>query len=347
MSREERRLEIDEVGQRHERGVDLGPGQAPAPGRLGGQHRVPRRDVAESGGERRSGRDEPPAELRVVPAAGAPPDDGGHRVDAAQAVEHLGVAGERHDPGGESDPLAAELARHATAVPAGVRLAERGDDGLAESELGGQPLGDLAVRRRSGRPGPRQVDERVGHHPGAGERRAAGADAAHRMGEELRPARGVEGEEPRPGRKLVAEPVRCLTGIAHAADPAQQRHVVDIGQLPLREAEVTTECHREQARPQDVLHRLTHPEIACQRERGHELGEASLRPCGRARARRGGVGAHPGAPPAIASSTAAIDPAAGTAERIAGARNATRRSAVPSMSSRSSRARPVPVFDSR
>ena len=72
---------------------------------------------------------------------------------------------------------------------------------------------------------------------------------------------------------VVAEPLRLLVGVGMAADVDQQRRVVNVCALLLVEVEPLGEAQRDQALPQDVLHRLAEAEVDPQRQSCHELGE--------------------------------------------------------------------------
>ena len=78
-----------------------------------------------------------------------------------------------------------------------------------------------------------------------------------------------------PGLQLdvVAEPLRLLVRIGVAADVDQQRRVVDVGALRVVEADPIRKPQRDQALPQDVLHRLPETQIDAERERRNELGQ--------------------------------------------------------------------------
>ena len=78
-----------------------------------------------------------------------------------------------------------------------------------------------------------------------------------------------------PGLQLdvVAEPLRLLVRVGVAADVDEQRRVVDVGALLVVEADPLRKPQRDQALPQDVLHRLPEAEVDAERERSHELGQ--------------------------------------------------------------------------
>ena len=78
---------------------------------------------------------------------------------------------------------------------------------------------------------------------------------------------------PRLQLDVVAEPLRLLVRIGVAADVDEQRRVVDIGARLVAEADPLRKAQRDQALPQDVLHRLPETQIDTERERGNELGQ--------------------------------------------------------------------------
>ena len=76
---------------------------------------------------------------------------------------------------------------------------------------------------------------------------------------------------------VVAEPLGLLVGVGVAAHVDEEGGVVDDRALLLVEPETLGEPQRDQALPQDVLHRLPEPEVDPERERGNELRQADLR----------------------------------------------------------------------
>ena len=72
-------------------------------------------------------------------------------------------------------------------------------------------------------------------------------------------------------RDVVAEPLRLLVRVGVAADVDEQRRVVDDRALVLVEPDALGEPERDQALPQDVLHRLPEAEVDAERERGDQL----------------------------------------------------------------------------
>ena len=78
-------------------------------------------------------------------------------------------------------------------------------------------------------------------------------------------------------RDVVAEPLRLLVGVGVAADVDEQRRVVHDSALLLVQAGRLRQAYPDQALAQHVLHRLAETEIDAERERGHELGQSSVR----------------------------------------------------------------------
>jgi hypothetical protein len=79
---------------------------------------------------------------------------------------------------------------------------------------------------------------------------------------------------------VVAEPLGLLVGVRVAADVDEQRGVVDDRSLLLVQPERLREPQRDQALPQDVLHRLAEAEIDAKRQSGDQLGQSNVRPIG-------------------------------------------------------------------
>ena len=77
---------------------------------------------------------------------------------------------------------------------------------------------------------------------------------------------GAEGD-------VVAEPGRDLVAVGDAADPGEQRDVVERRAFGLGEADPVAEPGGDAPRAQHVLHRLAQTEVGAERERGDELGQ--------------------------------------------------------------------------
>ena len=104
-----RRLQVDEVRDREQRGVELLAAQRDRERGLGVDHRVPRHDRVEAGEKLgRLGVDEV-AERGVELAAAPLPHERPHGLDAADAVRDLDELAELREPRCERDRLAAEL----------------------------------------------------------------------------------------------------------------------------------------------------------------------------------------------------------------------------------------------
>ncbi len=105
---------------------------------------------------------------------------------------------------------------------------------------------------------------------------SAGAEQAHHAQRLAGRARLVV-ELGRLQGDVVAEPLRLLVGVGVAADVHQQRAVVDGRPSLVVEADPLGDPQRDQALPQDVLHRLAEAQVDPQRQRGHDLGEPNRR----------------------------------------------------------------------
>src|SRR5262249_17189210 len=82
-------------------------------------------------------------------------------------------------------------------------------------------------------------------------------------------------------RDVVAEPFGLLMGVRMTADVHEQRRVVDDDALTVVEADPLGQPQRDQALPEDVLHRLPEAKVDTQRERRDEFGQAHARAAAR------------------------------------------------------------------
>jgi hypothetical protein len=71
-----------------------------------------------------------------------------------------------------------------------------------------------------------------------------------------------------PEGDVVAEPGRDLVAVGDAADPGEQRDVVEGDALGFVEADPLAEPRGDAPRAQDVFHRLAQTEVGTERERG-------------------------------------------------------------------------------
>src|SRR5262249_31539634 len=78
-------------------------------------------------------------------------------------------------------------------------------------------------------------------------------------------------------RDVVAEPFGLLVGVRMAADVHEQRRVVDDNALTVTEADPLGQPQRDQALPEDVLHRLPEAKVDAQRKRRDQFGQAHPR----------------------------------------------------------------------
>ena len=276
MPEEVRRLQIDEARDREQRLVDALSHEHDGERRLGIDHGAPHAHGVEVRQDHVAlGLDQPGehrVEVPTTPLAGELP----RSVHSPESVRDLDVLGHVRDPRGERDVVSLELAGPATAVPALVRSADRLDDLVRERELlrhragdrgvvGDHPV-DLAVpreREREAEPEPVQ-------------RRAPGPELPHSRRRHPQAPRLVVVLDRLEG-DVVAEPLGLLVGVRVAADVDEQRRVVDDRPLLLVEPEPLGEPQRDEALPQDVLHRLPEAEVDPERERGNELRQADLR----------------------------------------------------------------------
>ena len=159
----------------------------------------------------------PPACLRTTRRADS---------QAVPAAEHLGRAGDLHEPGRQADLLAAQVARAALAVPLLVRLPHRGLHRLAEPDLPDELRPERRVRRQELVQAPRERHREVGDPPGPLRRRPERADAPHEERDRLRRAHVEHLEALALERDVVAEPGRLLRRVGVAVGVHQQAEVV-------------------------------------------------------------------------------------------------------------------------
>jgi hypothetical protein len=125
MAEEVRRLEVDEVRDRQERGVEAFAPEHDGERRLGLDHRVPRRDRVEVGEDHVGFGVDQVGERWIELLAAALTGEPLRRLDSAHAVCDLDVLRHLREPGRERNSLALELARPAAPVPSRVCRAER------------------------------------------------------------------------------------------------------------------------------------------------------------------------------------------------------------------------------
>ncbi len=269
-----RRLEVDEVRDGQERGVEALAGEHHGQRRLGVDHRVPGADGIEVREDHLGLRRHEPRELGIELLAGAPAGERLRRIDPSDPVRHLGELPELREPRRERNVLALEVARPPAPVPLLVRPAERVEHAVGQPEL-------LAQRTRDGgvvddhvvdllAPGERELEP----DPEAVQRRVPGPDPAHRRSHRPRAPELVvvlDGLQ----RDVVPEPLGLLVRVRVAADVDEQGRVVDDRALVLVEPDALGEPERDQALPQDVLHRLPETEIDAERERARPAPPAA------------------------------------------------------------------------
>ena len=158
--------------------------------------------------------------VEVLAALGAGDLDGG--VDAAGAVVDLDGVGQVEQAHRQRDLLAADIAGHALAVPAGEHLVQRHAHVLAEVEPLRHARGGEAVRHQAPLDGLAAGQGQVGAEADAAQGGTAGADVAEHEAEHRQPgevdvvAVGPEGD-------VVAEQGGDLGGVGDAAHPRQRR----------------------------------------------------------------------------------------------------------------------------
>jgi hypothetical protein len=108
------------------------------------------------------------------------------------------------------------------------------------------------------------------------QRRRAAPDVADDEPSHLRPDQ-LRHVAVGPQLDVVSEPARLLVRVGVAAEPGEQRHVVDDGTVGVGQVDVLGDAQPEHARSQHVLHRLAEPEVSRERHRCDQLGQAHVR----------------------------------------------------------------------
>ena len=279
MAQGERRLQVHEVRDGRQRPVELVRRQLHRQGGLGRDHDPPGRGRLQAaeyllrpGAQQRG-------QVRVKLLARSPAGHRGGPGHAADPVRHLHELGELGDPGRDRDRAALQRARPAVPVPLLVRRADPGADGAGQLELLGQRprqlgvLGDhpaqLAMPGEGElQPDPEPVQRRVAR-PDQPHGRQHAAHAAELMGV----LAGLE-------RDVVAEPLRLLVRVGVTAHVDQQGRVVNRHPVLLTQTRLVGQPQRDQALPQDVLHRLAEPEVDAERQRRDQFGQPGARTAG-------------------------------------------------------------------
>ena len=140
-----RGLEVDEVRDRAQRGVEAITGQHDRERRLGADHRVPGRDRIQPGQDLVGVAIHDLGERGVELLAGALAGELPRRVHAADAMCDLDVLGQHRHPRCQRHLLSAELARPAASVPHLVRAAQRVEHVDRQLELLAQRPRDRGV----------------------------------------------------------------------------------------------------------------------------------------------------------------------------------------------------------
>jgi hypothetical protein len=83
----------------------------------------------------------------------------------------------------------------------------------------------------------------------------------------------VDMEAVAPEGDVVTEPGRHLRCVRHATDPRQGGHVIERAAIVKLNPHAITQTGGYDPRSQDVLHRLTQPQVGGQREGGDQLGQ--------------------------------------------------------------------------
>ena len=269
-----RRLEVDEVSDDGQRGVEVVAVQHAMGFGLEREHGVPRLGLAQAIEPFASVGDEQVGERGVVRAVAAIASGVEGVLRREETPDRLHVVAEMDDAHREGDRLTLRVGRIAVAVPALEGEAQRVADAGADVESLHEHVGDLAPRREV-------VDRPLtgGLLDHADDlfallRTAAGRREGHHVPHDLGRIRGVVHECLGADGDLVAEHGGDLVGVPGAPDVAQQRHPVGGLALLFLDAGGVAYPRREQTRAQLRLERLPERVVLRERERRDEFTEA-------------------------------------------------------------------------
>ena len=275
------RLQVGEVGDRLESGVELRVGEHDLERRLRIDHRRPAGQLVEAAEQLRRAGTERLHQARVELGAAALPGDRHRRVHSVCAVEGHHHVGEVHHARRQHDLLALQCRRHALAVPALECLSHACPHLRREAERSRQ-LGRGHAVVLDGLARAQPVADELDPQASPLRQAAAGTEVA--QGEQLAGhARHVRRAGVGLERQVVPEPLRLLVGVDVATDPRDQARVVDEPPCLLVEAQALGEPQRDQRLAQPVLQRLAHPQIGPERDHRDQLGEPDASPCRRSR----------------------------------------------------------------
>ena len=106
----------------------------------------------------------------------------------------------------------------------------------------------------------------------------ASADLPHHLTRRADADR-VNQAEARLQGQVVPEPLRLLVRIDVTPDPDDERYVVQDRPVVVAQTQPLPDAQGQDALPQRMLHRLTHPEIGSERQHDQQLGQPyTLRP---------------------------------------------------------------------
>ena len=150
-------LHVRVLAHRADGPLQIRPGQAARPTRLGGQGRLPQRRLLERVEHRGRALDDDLRQIGGVPLAGPTADHLHGGVAAGQSVHHLDVGGHVGQQDRAIDGLVLEVRRLPLAVPALEHLLQPALDAGPQAQPARQPLAHLAVDGRGahdpGQPG--------------------------------------------------------------------------------------------------------------------------------------------------------------------------------------------------
>lgn len=268
-------LQIGEVGDGAERTVHVGE-CAVATGRHRRQHGFPGGTGVEAGQDVRSQRATGVHDSGVVREP-PPGSEDAVQVVGSQSPPQVRVPRHHGDADRHRHLLTGESRREPGAVPAFVAVCQRALHAGAGAEPVGEHRGHFAVSGQRAT-GPTGIGQRPGDQHRPTPRRVCGADRRDDPMADLRPPAHQDRRHRRhEGDVVPARHAGGVGAVGRAAEEAQQRDLLHLGQRGGVQAQVGTEAHRQHRGPDAVERRLSRPQVGGQGDRTQQLDHANAR----------------------------------------------------------------------
>jgi hypothetical protein len=271
VTQHERRLEVDHVGECSSKAIQALPADRAPRLRLGLQHGFPDVPGPDLVQDARAEPGEGLGHARVEPAARPAADHLLGRLRAAEPVEDDGLVTDLGKTGREADVLGGQALRGALAVPPLERLVQAVPNPGAQTQPLGEAGADLADRSQNGLlplASKAQGTGEVAHPIGPGS-----LACQYQQGEGLTTIPEVGSLGRGTGTQLVAAEVGLLVGRRGAAQVAQERGVVHVGDVRLGGAHPPRQGGGDEAGSDRLLRLLSHPQVGRHRHGSQEVGQ--------------------------------------------------------------------------